>query len=74
MGAMNITPQQAEKVLKGELSFSQLGFSMMIARLRKEYIRNPSQATLHNCAEEMNLFLGKFNKAMNNDYEVIAKL
>ena len=71
---MNITPQQAEKVLKGELTFSQLGFSMMIARLRKDYARNPSAATLQNCAEEMSLFLGKFNKTMNNDVQAISKL
>ena len=71
---MNITFQQAEKILKGDLVFSQLGFSMMIARLKKNYAKDPSQAMVQSCTDEMNDFLGKFKNAMNNDYAIIAKL
>ena len=70
---MNITLQQAEKILKGDLPFSQLGFSMMIARLKKVYANDPSQATVQTCAEEINNFLVKFGKIMDNDYAVIAR-
>lgn len=71
---MNITPQQTEKLLKGNLSFSQLGFSMLLTRLKIMYASNPSQATLLTCANEINAFLVKFKSIMGNDYTVVAKL
>ena len=69
---MNVTLDQAEKILKGDQAFSQLGFSMMIARLKKTYAKDPS--TLESCAGEINAFLDKFKNAMANDYAIIAKL
>lgn len=71
---MNITPQQTEKLLKGNQSFSQLGFSMLLTRLKIMYASNPSQATLLTCTNEINTFLVKFKSIMGNDYSVIAKL
>ena len=71
---MNITLQQVEKILKGDLAFSQLAFSMMLTRLKTKYARNPSQATLESCADEINFFLEKFNRTMGHDYEVIKNL
>ncbi|MCL2010122.1 MAG: hypothetical protein FWG71_06195 [Synergistaceae bacterium] len=71
---MNITLEQAEKILKGDLPFSLLGFSMMIARLKNTYAKDPSQTTLQTCADEMNSFLRKFKGAMANDYSAIARL
>ena len=71
---MTVTIEQTEKILKGDQAFSQLGFSMMIARLKRAYANDPSPATLQNCTDEMNTFLGKFKNAMSNDYLIIAKL
>ena len=71
---MNITIEQAEKLLKGNQSFSQLGFSMMMTRLKTQYSKDPSQTTLQSCASEINKFLIKFESIMNADYAIIAKM
>ena len=71
---MNVTLEQAEKILKGDQVFSQLGFSMMVARLKKSYAKDPSPTTLQSCADEINAFLDKFKNAMSNDYMTITKL
>ena len=74
MRTMNVTPQQAEKILKGDLAFSQLGFSLLITRLKTLYAKSPSQATLQDCSDEINKFLSKFEKVMAKDYAIIANL
>lgn len=71
---MKISPQQTEKLLKGNYTFSQLGFSMMITRLKGVYAKDPSQTTLNSCVKEINTFLEKFQPIMGNDYAIIAKL
>ena len=71
---MKITIQQTEKLLKSGLSFSQLGFSMMLTRLKTVYDKSPSQATLQSCMEEINSFLVKFATIMGADYDKISKL
>ena len=71
---MKITQQQTEKILKGSHNFSQLGFSMMVGRLKGVYAKDPSQTTVQNAVEEINRFLDKFNSIMANDYEIIQKL
>ena len=71
---MSITLQQAEKILRKDQLFSQLGFSMMIARLKKTYAKNPSPEVLQSCADEMNTFLDKFKNSMGGDYTAITKL
>ena len=71
---MKVTPQQAEKILKGNQAFSQFGFSMMLTRLKTRYAQDPSQATLQFCATEINTFLGKFAAIMGPDYAIMSKL
>ena len=71
---MNVTLNQAEKILTADLAFSQLGFSLLVTRLKTLYARNPSQATLQNCSDEINNFLSKFEKIMAKDYAIIANL
>ena len=71
---MKITQQQAEKVLKGNQSFTQYGFSMMVTRLKKKYSENPTPPTLQECANEMNEFLQKYVSIMGPDYETITKM
>ena len=71
---MNVTSQQTEKLLNENHRFSQLGFSMMITRLKGLYTKDPSLATLKNSMNEINSFLDKFNSIMANDYAIIAKL
>ena len=69
---MTVTIQQTEKLLKGTQAFSQLGFSMMLTRLRTMYSKNPSQATLQSGMNEINAFLDKFETIMGADYAIIA--
>ena len=71
---MKITQQQAEKILNGNQSFAQYGFSMMVTRLKKKYFQSPTPLTLQECANEMNDFLQKYVKIMGPDYETITKM
>ena len=71
---MKITVQQTEKLLKSNQSFSQLGLSMMVTRLRKSYANDSSQAELQKSTDEVNAFLDKFSAIMAADYETITKI
>ena len=71
---MKVTIQQTEKLLMGKQSFSQLGFSLMLTRLRKLYDKDPSQSTLQSCMDEINAFLGKFQTIMGADYTDIKNI
>ena len=69
---MSVTLEQTEKLLKGNYSFSQLGFSMMIMRMKTQYAKNPLPSTLQACTDEINAFLHKFAALMDNDYSIIS--
>ena len=71
---MTITPQQTEKLLRGNYSFSQLGFSMMVTRLKSVYSKDPSPTVLDKSASEINTFFDKFKSVLANDFAIIAKL
>ena len=71
---MNVTIQQTEKLLKGNQPFSQLGFSLLLTRLRSMYAKNPSQIVVQSSMGEINAFLEKFAMIMNADYATIAKM
>jgi len=71
---MTVTLKQTEKLLKGNQAFSQLGFSMMITRLKTMYAKDPSPPMLQYCMDEVNLFLKKFSTIMGADYAIIAKM
>jgi len=71
---MIITPAQTQKILTGNHMFSQLGFSMLVTRLKGVYAKDASQDVLQNCMNEMNAFLKKYDAIMLADYSVIANL
>jgi predicted Mrr-cat superfamily restriction endonuclease len=71
---MVLTPQQTEKLLKGNFMFSLWSLSMLVTRLKGVYSSNPSSPVLENCAGELNAFVNKFSKIMGNDYTIIQKL
>jgi len=71
---MSVTLQQTEKLLKGNHRFSQLGFSMLITRLKGLYAKNPTQEVLNTSMDEINFFLGKFSNIMADDCAIIEKL
>jgi len=71
---MKVTPQQAEKLLKGNYTFSLWSFSMLLTRLKSVYAKDPTSTTVQNVTKELNTFIEKFSKVMAADYAIIAKL
>ena len=71
---MRVSTQQAEKLLQGNLAFSQLGFSMLLTRLKTSYIKDPTPATVHACTADINAFFDKFGMIMGADFATISKL
>ena len=71
---MLITAEQAKKILLGNFVFSQLGFSLMITRLKRTYASNQDSAVLTNCVNEINAFLKKYESIMADDYAIISRL
>jgi hypothetical protein len=65
---MTITPQQTEKLLKGNFTFSLWSFSMLLTKLKNVYANDPSSVTLQSITKELNIFIEKFNKVMTVDY------
>ena len=70
---MKVTSYETEKLLTGKLAFTQLGFSMLLARLKKLHSQDPSPTTLQKCSEEINTFLDKFKAIMGTDYGTIER-
>ena len=71
---MNVTPEQVQLILTGNQSFTQLGFSMMVTRLKSTYSRDKSQDNLKKCTDEINLFLQKFASIMTVDFATMSQL
>ena len=71
---MKVNLQQTEKILKTNQPFSQLGFSLMLTRLKSMYARDPSESTLQTCMNEINVFLSKFAGIMGADYAIITNM
>ena len=71
---MSITADQAKKILVGNYTFSQLGFSMFVTRLKGVYAKDSSQEVLLRCTAEINTFLGKYKIIMGADFAVISQL
>ena len=71
---MKVTIAQTEKLLLEKHVFSQLGFSMLLMRLKAMYLKNPSETTLNECMGEINVFIQKFEAMMSNDIAKINEL
>ena len=67
---------QVKKVLSEDVhcKFTQLGFNMLISRLKKMYKDEPSAEVLIHCTEEVNSFLKKYELIMKNDYALISQI
>jgi hypothetical protein len=71
---MKVSLVQTEKLLTGNYAFTQLGFTMMLTRLKLVYKKEPSQGTIEKCMAEINLFLDKFGLIMRPDIPTIEKI
>ncbi len=69
---MRVSTTQVDKILRGSQTFSQLGFSMMLTRMKGQYAKDP--AKLKDCTAEINAFLSKFSTIMAADYAIIEKI
>ena len=70
---LSITPTQTEKLLQGKEPFTQLGFSMLVNRLRHLY-RNATPDIIAQAESEINAFLQKYEMIMNDDFALIGTL
>ncbi len=70
---MHITLEETEKLLKEDRVFTQVGFSMLLERLKRFYAQDSSQLALQKCTDEINAFIDKFKMIMAADYENITK-
>ncbi|MCL2372354.1 MAG: hypothetical protein FWC78_03010 [Defluviitaleaceae bacterium] len=71
---MTLTTTQAEKILKSSQAFPQLGFALLVTRLRSKYAQDPSPQTLEYCTKELTSFTKTFQDLMEADFELIEKL
>ena len=71
---MRVTLAQTQRILQGNHTFSQLGFSLLITRLKGVYAKDPSQTMAQNCTNEINAFLEKYSAIMSDDSAIISKL
>jgi len=71
---MELSLYETSKLLKGSQTYKQLGFSMLLTRLRNQYAQEETEANLKKCADEINTFLNKFVKIMVSDLDNIVKL
>jgi CheY-like chemotaxis protein len=74
LSPVTVTVEQTEKLLAGSYKFAQLGFSMMLMRMKTLYAKYPTQATLQTFAEEITSYIEKFKLLMAADYEIINKI
>jgi len=71
---MSITIQQAQKLLQGSYAFRAFGFSLLITRLKRKYAADSTQATLQFCVDEVNTYLLKNERIMEEDFAIISKI
>jgi hypothetical protein len=71
---MNVTIQQMEKILQGQYTFKQFGFSMLMTRLKKEYAAEPTPEKAEYSLKETNAFLDKYSSIMPEELAIIAKI
>ena len=71
---MQVSMKQAEKAMGGNLIFTQLGFSMLMWRLKRIYDKDATSDILKKCTDEINSFLRKHEGIMNADFAVLSNL
>jgi hypothetical protein len=71
---MNISIQQAEKLLKSNKPLTQVSFSMMVTRLRMLFLEDSSPSKLQSYTNEINAFLKKYEALLSADYTTIINM
>jgi hypothetical protein len=71
---MQVTPVQTEKILTGSYTFTQLGLSMLVTRLKSRYAAQTTPEMLGKCTDEINAFLAKYAPILAADAAIVSKL
>jgi CheY-like chemotaxis protein len=71
LSPVTVTLEQTELLLSGNHKFSQLGFSMLLTRMKTLYAKYPTQATLQTFAEEITEYIEKYKILMAADYVTV---
>ena len=76
LSPVTVTVEQTEKLLNlsGSIKFSQIGFSMLLTRMKTLYNKYKSKETLQTFAEEITAYIQKSKILMAADYEIICRL
>jgi hypothetical protein len=71
---MNVSIQQMEKLLQGQYTFKQLGFSMLLTRLKSNYADEPTEEKLEDCVNTLNAFLSKYSTLLTDEIATIRNI
>lgn len=69
-----MSTEQTKKILTQDTKFSQLGFSLLVTRLRGAYKKSPDARMIQQATKEINDFLAKYQKIMAKDYTLLTGL
>jgi len=71
---MTITIEQTQKLLMENYAFRAFGLSLLIIRLKRKYAADSTQAALQFCVDEVNKYLSKNERIMEEDFAIISKI
>lgn len=65
-----------EKILVGQLKYtsSNLGFNMLVTRLQRKAMADPTPGTVSDCMKEIEEFASKYQAIMEPEFAKIAAL
>ncbi|MCL2549050.1 MAG: hypothetical protein FWE76_07805, partial [Symbiobacteriaceae bacterium] len=74
--ALRITESQVRTLLTDNAprQFTQLGFSLLVTRMKELYKADPSSASLQRCTQDLNAFISKFEVIMQQDIAILNRL
>ena len=74
---VTITEEQVHRLLcdgDAPQHFAQLGFGVLVTRMKGAYRNEPTPQTLERCTEEINAYVQKFESLMQADLAKLFKL
>jgi hypothetical protein len=71
---MQITTQQAQKLLTREFQFTVLSFGMMVTRLKNSYLTDQSVGSLQKCTDDLNAYFNRYSDVIEADSSIIKSL
>jgi hypothetical protein len=69
-----VTTTQALKLFTGDFEFSVLSIGMMVARIKKKYINEPTPEVLEICTSELKTINKKYDEMISHDKVILNAL